>query len=118
MPGYVLDALRKFQHQPTTFPQHAPHKWTTSVYGQKFQYALPPSSLSILDSKGIKRIQSINDTFLYYARAVDPCMLPVINEISSQQAQPTEDTNAKAQMRMDYAHTYPNATIRYKASDM
>ena len=45
-------------------------------------------------------------------------MLPAINEISTQQSHPTTDTNAKAQMLMDYAYTYPNATIRYKASDM
>jgi hypothetical protein len=118
MPGYVVEALRKFQHHPLTYPQHAPHKWTIPAYGQKIQYALPPSSLPILDFKGIKRIQSINGTFLYYARAVDPCMLPAINEISTSQAQPTEETNAKAQMLMDYANTYPSATIRYKASDM
>ena len=118
MPGYIVEALRKFQHQPSKHSQHAPHKWTTPVYGQKIQYALPPSSLPILDAMGIKRIQSINGTFLYYARAVDPCMLPAINEISTQQAQPTSDTNAKVQMLMDYAHTYPNATIRYHASDM
>ena len=45
-------------------------------------------------------------------------MLPAINEISASQPQPTEDTNDKAQMLMDYANTYPSATIRYKASDM
>ena len=118
MPNYIVDALQKFQHQPPKHPQHAPHKWTTPAYGQKIQYALPPSSLPILDSKGVKRIQSINGTFLYYGRAVDPCMLPAINEISTQQSHPTTDTNAKAKMLMDYAHTYPNATIRYKASDM
>ena len=96
MQGYIHEALRKFQHTPHKHPQHAPHKWTTPVYGQKIQYALPPSSLPILDSTGIKRIQSFNGTFLCYARAVDPCMLPAINKISSQQAHPTEATNAKA----------------------
>ena len=45
-------------------------------------------------------------------------MLPAINEISSQQAHQIEKTNAKAQMLMDYAHTYPDATIRNHASDM
>ena len=118
IPGYIVEALRKFQHQPSNHSQHAPHKWTTPVYGQKIQYALPPSSLPMLDAMGIKIIQSINGTFLYYARADDPCMLPAINEISTQQVQPTAHTNAKVQMLMDYAHTYRNATIRYHASDM
>ena len=64
MPGYVLDALKKFLHVPPRKPQYAPHKWTTPVYGQKVQYALPLSTLPILDSKGTKRIQSINGIFL------------------------------------------------------
>ena len=63
MPDYIVDALQKFQHQPPKYPQYAPHKWTTPEYGQKIQYALPPSSLPVLDSKGIKLIQSINGTF-------------------------------------------------------
>ena len=45
-------------------------------------------------------------------------MLPDINEISSQQAKPTQETNNKATMLMDYAHIYLDAKIRYKASDM
>ena len=45
-------------------------------------------------------------------------MLPTINEISSQQAHPAEETNAKTKMLMDYAHTYPDAKIRYHASNM
>ena len=118
MPGYVTEALKKILHIVPKKPQHAPHKWTIPVYDQKIQYALPPSTLPVLDPKGTKRIQAINGTFLYYGRAIDPCILPVINEISTQQAQPTEETNAKANMLMDYVHTYPNAKIRYYASDM
>ena len=45
-------------------------------------------------------------------------MLPALNDTSSQQAQPTENTRAKTQKLMDYAATYPDAYIRYYASDM
>ena len=45
-------------------------------------------------------------------------MLTAIKEIYLQQAQPAEDTHTKVNMLMDYTHTYPNAIIRYKASDM
>ena len=76
IPGYIVEALRKFQHVPPKYPQHAPHTCTTPVYGQKIKYALPPSSLPILDAKGIKRIQSINGNFLYYARAINSSMIP------------------------------------------
>ena len=45
-------------------------------------------------------------------------MLPKINEIPDQQAKPTEETNDKVTILMDYAHTYPSATIHYHASDI
>ena len=81
-------------------------------------HALLPSSLPILDRNGPPRIQAINGSFLYYARVVDPCMLPFINKFSSQQARPTQETNDTAINLMDYAPTYPDAVIRHHASDM
>ena len=38
-------------------------------------------------------------------------MLVALNELAAQQAAPTTETLAKANMLMDYAHTNPNATI-------
>ena len=55
---------------------------------------------------------------MYYARAVDPTILPAINEIVMVQSNPTESTNNKIKMLLDYFVTYPNAKIRYHASDM
>ena len=45
-------------------------------------------------------------------------MLPSLNDISSQQAKPTAITQAKVERLMDYAATYPDAYLRYYASDM
>ena len=118
MPTYIEKALQKFQHTPPKRPQHAPHQWIKPKFGQKVQYALPPSSLPILDKKGTQRIQAINGTFLYYGRGVDPCILPACNEIGTQQSAPTMRTHAATNMLMDYLCTYPSATIRYHASDM
>ena len=64
------------------------------------------------------RVQAINGTFLYYARAVDPCMLPALNEIQSQQAKPMQATNEKVSMLIDYANSHHDAVIYYRASDM
>ena len=55
---------------------------------------------------------------LYYRRAVDPTMLPALNEIATSQANPTEKTKQQCKMLLDYAATYPSAKIRYYASDM
>ncbi len=55
---------------------------------------------------------------MYYGRAVDPCILVALNEISTEQAKPTTDTRVKTDMLLDYLHTYPYAVIRFQASDM
>ena len=69
-----------------------------------------------MKSSETKHVQSVVGTF--YARSIDNTILPALNDIASQQAQPTKNTLHKAQRLMDYLHTYPNAYIRYHASDM
>ena len=118
MPGYIPTKLKKYQHPTPQKPQYAPHKWLKPVYGKTLQHAPPPDTTDKLDAKGIKHIQSICGSFLYYARAIDPTILPALNEISVQQAAPTLDTTKKVSMLMDYLNTYPNGKLRYYAGTM
>ena len=117
MPGYVERALARLQHPAPKQPQHAPHRWTAPSYGSKVQLA-PVDTTPLLDAKGKKYVQSVTGTFSYYSRGVDPCMQPAINEIAAKQANPTEATLDACKMLLDFAHTYPNAKIRFVASDM
>ena len=110
MPHYIKNTLKKSLHTPRK--QYTPHKWTEPVYSQKVQYILPKSIFLVLNNNGITCIQVINGTFMYYTRVVDPCMLPVVNKISSQQAQPTYKTNNKVTMIIDYVHTYPTIACK------
>ena len=55
---------------------------------------------------------------LYYGRALYHTILPALNDIVSEQSIPTQRTKEKAQQVLDYVVTYPNAYIRYYASDM
>jgi hypothetical protein len=116
MPTYVSKALAKFQHLKPTSAQHAPHQWSQPVYGQKVLYANEDKS-SLLNKTDTQRVQLVSGTFLYYARAVDPTILPVLNEISSRQPKPTILTGKACDLFLDYLATYPNATICYYASD-
>ena len=72
----------------------------------------------MLPPNEIKHIQSVTGSFLFYGRAIDYTTLPALNEIASAQAKPRETTKKKAQQLMDYLHTYPNAYLRFHASDM
>jgi hypothetical protein len=119
MPGYVQEALHKFQHKSPPRPVHAPHQWSQPVYGRTVQYAPPADDSDLLQTKSeITRIQSIVGTFLYYAQAIDSTMLVALNELSRQQSKPTTSTNKAANLLLDFAATYPNAKVRYHASDM
>jgi hypothetical protein len=117
MPKYIPAMLKKLQHPTPKKPQYAPHHWSKPVYGKRLQMT-PVDTTAPLDTKGIRRVQSIIGSILYYSRAVDPTMLPALNDISSKQSKATEDTKKQCTMLLDYAATYPNAKIRYYASDM
>jgi hypothetical protein len=55
---------------------------------------------------------------MYFSRAIDPTMAPVINDTSTKQATASEDTLAKCKMLLDYATTHPEVIIHYFASYM
>jgi hypothetical protein len=71
-----------------------------------------------LKKTGIRYVQSCVGSLLYYARAVDPTMLPAINEISGSQASPTQKTMSGCKLLLGYDVTYPTAILRYHDSDM
>ena len=117
-PNYIHKVFHKYQHTPPDKPMYAPHTYNEPVYGKRRQMAPDLDESSYLSPKGIKEIQGIIGSFLYYARAVDPTMLTALNELSGEQSKPTTNTHTKVNLLLDYAHTYPNATLRYRASDM
>ena len=119
MDGYVSRALRRFKHIPSSNRvQHSPHPWNAPIYGRKeAQQPTKQSTSPPLDAPATKRIQAISGTFLYYSE-IDPCIKPCLNSIGTEQASPTESTNTKAQMLMDYLHDHQDGTLRFFASDM
>ena len=55
---------------------------------------------------------------LYYSWSVGPTMIRVINETLQVQPKPTRDNRKKSRIHLDYAATYPNSIICYRARDM
>ena len=118
MNNFVEKTLKKLQHKPATRKQHAPHQWTTPIYGHNRQFAPPPDTTEILDKNGTKYVQRVVGSFLYYAQAIDNTIITALNEIASTQAKPTEKTIQKIKMLLDYLNTHPKARIRFYKSDM
>ena len=118
MPRYIDKALHKFQRPTPKKPQYALHTWTPPIYGQQIQHTLSPDNLPVLNKKGTKRVQSVTVTFQYYTRTIDTTTIVAVNELAAEQSAPTDKTNKKYNMLLDYAHTLPDAKPRYHASDM
>ena len=116
---------RIHRHRTTSFPtsntikpQHSPHAWTAPTYGAATQWAIDADDSPPLQSTDLKTLQQILGTLLYYARAIDNTMLVAISTLASVQAKGTQATMNAAIHLLNYCATHPNATIRYKASDM
>ena len=72
----------------------------------------------MLSLKETRWVQSVVGTFLYYCRAIDCTISTALNDIALSQANPTVNTKQKCIRLMDYLSTYPDAYIRFHASEM
>ena len=118
MPEYIPTGFNKLQQKPPARAQYVPHTWNKHIYVKHIQLATQQSPSPKLNSADTNCVQSINSTFLYYALAVYPYIIPYINKISTFQYVLTQDTMAKYNKVLYYASTHPNDTIRYHASNM
>jgi hypothetical protein len=71
-----------------------------------------------LDAKGIKHVQQIMGSILYYARAVDMTVLMSHSSIVIEQTNATTQTMGQCIELLDYLATNSDAKVRFHASDM
>ena len=119
MPGYVQQAVDKFQHGITSpnKASGAPHPYK-STKKQGLPMTQPINDTAKLSPQAIKLLQQIMGTFHFYSRAVDPTMLTALSIITTEQTQGTQTTKEKAEHFLNYAAMHPNATIKFYKSDM
>ena len=94
------------------------HTYREIVYGAREQTLTDADTSTPLDADGIKHIQGIIGSLLYYAHAVDNKLLAILSAISSHQAKATENTAMAVNQLLDYVATYPSDGITYCASSM
>ena len=99
----------KNDYQTTTLPVHAS---TETIRGRSTSPAPNRHLPQVIRQK--KR----NSTNRNYARAVDITVLMALSSIASEQTRVTTNMMAKAKQLLDYIATHPDATIRFRASDM
>jgi hypothetical protein len=117
MPGYIQQALDRFHLKAPHKPVLTPLPYNIPNYGQKVQEPVednsPPASME--DKKFVQQVIGVLN---YYARAIDYSMLVAINKIASQQAAPTTQTMVLLRHLIDYAASFPDASITYYPSKM
>jgi hypothetical protein len=108
----------RFQHKPTSTPQHQPYPHVKPTYGATRQYAEASDTSELLSKENKTYVQEVLGTFLYYARCVASSILPALETLATQQATPTKNTLKKMKQFLDYASTNPNAVVTYHTSNM
>jgi hypothetical protein len=116
MPGYIAKVLRRF-NIPSTARASTPAIYLPPSYGNPTQ---TPSvdSTATLSPAAVKTLQEQVGCLLYYARSVDPTILPAVTTISSLQSRPTVAVAAAMTRLLHYCAQYPNNELRYHACDM
>jgi hypothetical protein len=117
MPGYVSNVLSKFQHDTPNHPQHTRSRYATPLYTVKTQYATKDETPPLTPQQCLT-IQKVTGSVLYHARVVNPTVLMPLNEIATEETKVSEKTQAATNQLFYYLSTHPDATIRYRASDM
>jgi hypothetical protein len=83
MPGYIEKMLQRVRLNyllPSHRPSHTPGKYTIPVF-RRIQHVDIDDSPTLSPAQ-TKELQAIVGTLLYYARSVDPTLLPIANELA------------------------------------
>jgi hypothetical protein len=118
MPGYLPKAMMRFKHEKPNKIQNSLHRHTAIQYGAKTQFVADKEVFPPLNKEETKYIQAVAGTLLYYARAVDPTILPALSTIGNKQATPMQATMEMIKQLLDYCATQEEAIITYSARKM
>ena len=98
MPGYVQQAVNKFQYGITSTNKvtDAPHPYkATKKHGLPMTH--PMYNSTKLSPQAIKHLQQMVGTFMFYPRAINPTMLTALRIIATEQTPGTHTTKEKAE---------------------
>ncbi len=118
MPRYIRKKLQEYNHVLSGQLQACPYTPAPKKFGAQARTPLEVDSSPQLDAKGIKRVQQIVGSILYYARAVDMTVLMALSAIAAEQTKATTRTLGKCMQLLDYLASNSEAKVRFYASDM
>ncbi len=116
MPGNIKKKLQEYKHVVAKKGQTCPYTPAPKHYGSEAQVPLPPDESPLLDKAGVKQVQQIMASILYYARAVDMTVLMALSTIAAEQTKATTKTMSRCSQLLDYLAANSDAKVRYHAS--
>ena len=117
MNGYIQRMLERLNLGPYKSNVNSPMVYSAPIYGQKVQY-IDTDDSDIIDADKIHLIKQGVGGFLYYCRAVGYDFYTTVSKLSSRQANPTEKIWKEFLHLLNYANTWPDSYLVFKASDM
>ncbi len=120
MPGYIKKKLQEYGQVVPNRLQSCPYAPKPKQFGATAQAPAPPDNTPKLNDTGIKRVQKIVGSILYYARAVDMTVLMALSSIAMEQTKATDRTLTleRCMQLLDYLASNNPAKVRFHASDM
>ncbi len=118
MPGYIKKKLQEYNHVLPGRMQACPYSPEPKKFGADAQTPLVVDSSPLLNEKGLKRVQKIVGSILYYLRAVDMTVLMALSTIAVEQTKATAKTMGRCIQLLNYLASNSEAKVRYYASDM
>ncbi len=118
MLGYIKKKLQEYNHALPRRMQTCPYSPEPKTFWADTQTLLAVDSSPLLDEKGLKRVQKIVGSILYFARAVDMTVLMALSAIAVEQTKAIAKTMGRCIQLLDYLASNSEAKVRYYASDM
>ena len=115
MPGYIKKKLQEYGHVLQD-RQTCPYSPAPVTYGAKAQALLPADTSPKLNARGIKKVQKIVGSILYYARAVDMTVLMALIAIAVEKTTAKEKTMKRFIQLLDYLTSNADAKVRFHVS--
>ncbi len=116
MPNYIKKKMQEYGHIIPTQLHSCPYHPKPRKFGTEVKAPLPPNATHPFDAAGIKRVQQIVGSILYYARAVDMTVLMGLFLIAVEQTKATEQTMGQCIDLLNYLTSNEDAKVCFCAS--
>ena len=102
IPGYVLKSMHKYQHKNTSRPEHQPHQYNPTEYGNNIQYLEAADATPPFDKDETKELMVIVGSLLFLGRAIGNNLLTSLSNLATEKEKGNKATQEAAKKLLHY----------------